>query len=632
MDTASTTEVTQSYHEITKAFQSAFVPNDTRPIYEWAADNVNLQGGYSIKGQFQVSPHFKKIFDAFQNPYVREVNILAPPRSGKTMIAELCLLYSIVNSSGDVLWLQLSDEKAKQLTDLRMIPLLKSCLPVANLIDFNSKYAITEQRFKFLHSTVHVTSPKENALNAVGYKYVFADEVWKYEKYGDTIIEEIKRRTDDFIGVNKCMFFSQGGVKGSPWHKQYNSGEVFEYGWTCPHCDKLQRFDWRSKRADGTPYGIVWPDDSTTKDTNGKWIIPECGKKAVLECLYCRGHVIDTPQNRKRLVDGGDYIKVNAVDNPTVQSFRFTNLCNVKIPFSKLVGEFLTANQHVDYIGERQLLQDFVQANLADFWDEYVRNKRTEIKIADYDTGKPFGEFEAFKFLTIDCQNKEPFFYWVIRAWTRNGDSRLIAFGTANTWKELEAIRERNGVLHNFTFVDSGDGPNTEKIYSECVKHGEWGVDADNEERWLCFNSLKGSGVMGWQHPDGKYYRYKEPEEFSIASDNEEDEGKTLVHTTFSSFRMSAILETLRDGKGRKWEAADVTQEYVNHLNSTLPIRDYKTGKWVYVTKPNEVEHYWDCEKMQVVAADLFSFLSVNDTPPAPIEPKADDSNSVANN
>jgi len=150
---------------LAECFKNAFVPNDTRPIYEWANEYVNLQNGYSITGKFDcgVSPHLKKIFDAYQDPFVREVNILAPPRSGKTMLAEICLLHTIANSSGNILWLQLSEEKAGQMSVDRMIPLLMSCPPVSELIDINNKYAITKGSYNFFHSVVHVTSPKENA-------------------------------------------------------------------------------------------------------------------------------------------------------------------------------------------------------------------------------------------------------------------------------------------------------------------------------------------------------------------------------------------------------------------------------------------------------------------------------------
>ena len=164
-------------NELLSAFQCSFVPTDTRSIYEWANEYVTLNSGYAITGKFDcsISPHFKKIFDSWKDPYVREVNILAPPRSGKTLIAEICLLHTLAGNSGDILWLQETDEKADVMSDLRMVPLLRSCKPVSELIP-QERFSITDGRYKFLHSTVHVTSPKPSTLNSVGYRFIFDDD------------------------------------------------------------------------------------------------------------------------------------------------------------------------------------------------------------------------------------------------------------------------------------------------------------------------------------------------------------------------------------------------------------------------------------------------------------------------
>lgn len=592
-------------------FQAAFVPNDTRKIYDWASDYVTLSNGYAITGKFSVdiSPHFKKIFDAYQDPYVRELNILAPPRSGKTLIAELCLLHTLTNHSGDILWLQENDNKADIMSDLRMVPLLKSCKPVADLIP-SDRFAITDNRYKFLHSTVHVTSPKPSTLNAVGYKFIYGDECWRYT--GDSIINDIKRRADDYKGVSKCLFFSQGGLKDSAWYKQYHNGECYNYGWTCQKCLKLQDFVFQGQREDKTRYGIVWPNNNTTKDENNKWIIRECAKQAVLECYHCRYQVTDNPQNRKYLLDTGDYIRVNpnATDIDTsVKSFRFTNLCNVKLTFGELVTRFLQAMANKDFFGSTSDLESFVTKDMADFWDEYQKKTRINIRLTAYDTDKPFGEFEAHRFMTIDVQKAE--FYYVVRSWTKNGESRLINYGVCKTWNEIDAIRERNKVDYRFVFVDVADGQRRESILSECVKRGRWG-NLDGEDVWLCYNAVRGDKGKRWQHTDNKSYRYKEPTEFAVGSSGDEDnEGKSVNHISFSSFAMTQILETLRDGKGRKWEANDVSEEYTNHLNSFILQRKLKgnTAEWEYVDKPNVPNHWADCEKIQVLAADVWELL-----------------------
>ncbi len=615
--------VNNSMDFILDAYKEGFKPPFSGSIHQWAEKYIDLQSGYSITGKFDcsISPHFKKIFDAYQDPFVREINILAPPRSGKTLISEINLLHTIAHNTGDILWLTLSDEKASQMTDLRMIPLLNSCEPVKAFIDTDKKYNIQTNQFSFLHSTVHITSPKENALNAVGYKYIFADEVWKYK--GDAIINDIKYRTHDYRGFSKCSFFSQGGNVGSNWYNQYKLGDEWEYGFRCPKCQQLQVFNFIKQREDGTYAGIVW--DKLLRQTNGEWDIKKCGDDAKLECFYCRYQITDDVSNRKYLLDAGDWVKVKTGDNPQIQSFRFNNLSNVKIPFAELVTRYLTAKKQLRYFGAEDDFEQFTTKDLADWWDPNARKKRVEIRLTDYDTQKPFGENEAFRFMVIDCQQTDPRFYYVIRAFANNGDSRMIAHGTCNTWKEVAAIRERHNVDFRYVGVDSGDGTNTEAIYSECVRYGRW-ANIEGEEMWTSFMSLKGSGLKGWMHSDKRWYRYNEPQEYFVASDDTEDIGKSILHVTWSNLRYKTILEALRDGKTKvKWEANDATHEYTNQMNSETLQRQLKNNKvdFEYVKRTaTTANHFWDVEAMILVLADLFGCLQTQDN----------DSKSEANN
>src|SRR5687767_6392684 len=74
-------------------------PRDRRPIYEWARENVFLPSRLTRTGAFEVdrSRQFVAPFDALQNDRIREVNILAPVRDGKTLIADVWLPWLVVN-------------------------------------------------------------------------------------------------------------------------------------------------------------------------------------------------------------------------------------------------------------------------------------------------------------------------------------------------------------------------------------------------------------------------------------------------------------------------------------------------------------------------------------------------------
>jgi len=617
--------------EILTAIRDGYVPSFSGSIDQWAETYCDIQGSYTIKGPFDCSrsPHFKKVFQFIQDPLVREVNLIAPTRSGKTLIFEIGLLYTIATNSGDILWLTLSDEKAEQTTEKRISKLLEHCEPVKHLLS-DDKYNIQTRKYKFQHLDVDVTSPKDNALNILGFKTIFNDEVWRYgEVYGNNIIDTIKHRIDEeYKDVSKVYCFSQSGMKGEAWHNQYVLGEQWEYGWRCPQCNTLQTCVFKGKRQDGSKYGIVFPE---IRDEQGKYKINECANNAKMVCEHCNLMIQDTLVNRYNLLNGGDYIKVCDGQNNKVKSLKMSFISNPKTSWGDLVILFLNALRLQEVNRDDTLLQNFVTKNLAEWWDTYKPNNRTIIKLSQYDPSNPFGEFEGrigdtpCRFMAIDCQQKEPYFYYGIISVNSIGDIRVIKFGKCNSWDELNVIRINNKVEERCVGVDTGDGPNQESLRSKCVSYGKW-IEFDDETLWGCYLSLKGSGQREFRkHKDGKFYRYAEPEEHYVVSSGE-DEGKFLTHVTWSNPKYKQILEALRDGKAeRKLEFNEVSDELTEQLNSEYYGTDPKTGKQSYIQKTGVPNHYWDVFNMCLVLMDLFGCLMVNNNEPSIIVPNEDE-------
>lgn len=606
-------QLTDWQSDILSSFQTCWKPPFTGSIYEWSNMHVNLQHGYSITGKYDVniSPQFKKIFDTYHDPFIREVNVLAPPRSAKTLCAELCLLHTISHNAGNILWLQENDTQAAKMSDLRMVPLLKSCKPVAELIP-PDRFAITEGQYSFNHCTVHVTSPKPSALNAVGYKAIFADEVWSYKRSG--IITDIKHRTDDYKGSSKCMFFSQGGDINSPWHKQYISGRQYHYGWKCPSCNKLQEYMIMTKGENGKRHGLWWPDNDKTRDSNKQWVISECVKACALVCRHCDYHVTDNPQNRHTLLHTGDWLDVSVGTDfdPTVVSFRFTNFCNIKVSFADMLTRYLKAMAQSKN-GDETEYEIFTQKDMADFWNPTYKRKESKIIPVEYNKDKPFGEFEKYRFLSVDVQRTEPNFYYTAWSITAKGDFRMVEYGTCDTWFALHKIRERLGIDYRFTIVDHGDGVNQAAIYAECCKAGRW-AELNGEWVWACYLVAKGDGQgKGWRHSDGVWRMWKETEEvYPYLSDSEEDKGKILTRVTWSNLKIKKVLESMRDGKtNRKMEFNEVSEEFLQHMNAEVEVDDGKGG-FVYRCPIGRPNHWWDCCALAVLMAGLYGCLDVS--------------------
>jgi hypothetical protein len=269
-------------------------------IDEWAKSNVILPAGYCPPGNYDVniSPYFKEIFAAIKDPHIRQINIMAPPRSGKTLVGEITLLYLIANSPGNILWIQSTEAAMKKMGDARMSKLLRLCQPVEKLIDTNDRYAVTQTKYKFANGIeVHLANATLKSLQSFGYKYIIFDECW----LADTgLIAEAQARIGDFPNTYKIILISQGGQLERPdWELEFNRAPIKEYGYVCSKCSTQQLYTFNQRLKDGDYGGLHWPRNATTY-VNKEWIIPTASKAAVLKCCNaeCKNCLEDTEANK----------------------------------------------------------------------------------------------------------------------------------------------------------------------------------------------------------------------------------------------------------------------------------------------------------------------------------------------
>ena len=118
------------------AWRMAWTPPDRRPIWEWAATNVNLQGQYVNKGLFSIadSRHLELPFRYALNDEVRQLNILKAVQTFGTGIADIHFQYVFAESPGPCMWTLQTDDDAEQHYLTRVKPTLESS-PLPRVID-----------------------------------------------------------------------------------------------------------------------------------------------------------------------------------------------------------------------------------------------------------------------------------------------------------------------------------------------------------------------------------------------------------------------------------------------------------------------------------------------------------------
>jgi hypothetical protein len=605
-------EITSSVlleREFLPSFQSGFKSPWTGSIENWAAENVVLTIAYRPPGAFSIdrSRYMIDPLAALNDTTTRQLNIMAPPRSGKTLLGEIFMLYTIANNPSSFLWVQQSKEQMDKLGGLRMQKLLRFCKPVKELLDPEDRFAVTQKHFKFTNDmSVILGSAKIADLSSVGYRYIVGDEAWQWE---EGFIAEAHSRTDDFKNCSKELYISQGGLIGSEWDTEFKRGTVYEWGWICPKCKKEQSYVWNYRRPDGKYAGLQW-DASFCKD--GIWDIQKAGKSSHMSCVHCLHKIEDTTLNRWSMMRNGVYIKTSD-GLSTVKSFRWNSMAIPLISWSSLVEEFLFASEQ-EKMFNTVPMEKFDQKKLAISYGEKRNQLLLEIAIEDYDINaeRP----DTIRFLAIDVQESAPHMWYLIREWDmKSSDSRLITYGSCNTWVEINDIRIKNKVKEFNTLVDSGYA--TKDIYTICAKAGRWGV-IGGQKRWLCYLATKGTASPGFKHnvkgkePVWKFFTEVEIKGVNFGNDAKYSGVQGCPFVAWSTIKIKNILNGLVHGHGPKWVAKEVDDVYRKQMTSERAIAVYKNGRketsWEKYNHKDRNE-FWDLEALQCLAANMAGIL-----------------------
>jgi hypothetical protein len=246
--------------------------------------------------------------------------------------------------------------------------------------------------------------------------------------------------------------------------------------------------------------------------------------------------------------------------------------------------------------------------------------------IEDYQVAKT-AENGWLRFMTVDCQSDLAKFYVVVRDWDMaTGNSRRVYRGCVETFDQVTDLQLKWTVNDQCVFVDARF--ETRRVYAECVKHGHWEM-VKGRRVWCCWTGLMGSPSWDFAHHNEKDQTPNKTAPRKMYSrmqhgDPGAGQFKSKVLAPFmlwSNEQVKGVLARLRDGKGAKWTAAPVPPEeketeaeYIRQINSEIRgwVKDRGTGrmilKWKTVSE-KAANHYWDCECMQVVAADAAGCL-----------------------
>lgn len=581
--------------------KDAWTPADRREPWRWCEDHIRSIPYSPLPGPFRSenSPWIREVMEAIVDPKIRLVSIIAAVQSSKTTSPELTLCYIIANLPGPCLWLDQTDEDAKDESESRLQKLFESCEPVKKLFPKNKN----KQRNCTIHFSNGMTLWLLGAYNKTNLqrrsiRWLFGDETWRWP-VGH--MAEAEARTTAFGWLGKCVFMSQGGEENDDTHRKFETTDMREWHYKCPKCGKYVPFKWEN---------VEWDDDC--KDENGEYDFAKINHSTALKCPECGEYFEDSDRMRRLLNKDGKFIPLNPNAAKENVGFHWNALASMS--WGKLAELYLRAKIAARK-GDSSLLQQFYQKRLALAWREFAEDYRLEIASGSYNSGDawneeagfnklgeiiapPFAENEVtapLRIMSVDVQMN--CFYLVVRAWSINGSSRLLWHEKVLMWEDIEEIQKRFKILDNLVFVDAGY--NSFEVYKHC-----------GERNWI---ALMGDNRANFFHrlPNGKtVLRFYSPVKHIFISRYV----KCRMHF-WSNLNVKDTLARIRRNQnpadGATWEVpTDISEDYLKQMESEHRIK--KGNSWIWEQIGNRPNHYLDCEAMNCAGALMLKIIGNN--------------------
>ena len=598
---------------LSDVWKTAIGPRERRPIGEWARDNLALPATMA-KGRFDTesSRHLGGPLKSVESDLVREVNIMAPPRSGKTLIADVSAPWAIASDNASVLWVFQDEANAKLHGELRAIPILKSCPQLKSIWPRNSdkdrtKEILFENGLPFV-----LTGQAIGKLQSRGYKWVICDEPWQYK---EGILAEAKARLGDFekIAASKFIAISQGGKEGDDWTTQFNTGQLFEWDVVCIACGHRMPPKWSAFRDDETRWGICY---ESVKDAHGKHDKQRAIETMRFECRKCgHGHSGDFKTWGHWNRNGG--FVAHGQDNPRKHSYRFNDLIT-GAPWDVMLEEWLDAEDAFSTSRNPIPRQKFIQKRLAESLSDssIYGERRFERSPIEVTTQWPD---DLLRFATFDRQH-EGVFYCVIRAWAKGGESRRLfrgkLFGVPDIQRVLDEYKVATFVTTkgraSCAFMDSGDSAKgISGAYADCIRIGMIAMKGDGSRSSFSHKLKNGAYTQRLYAPqtlgdpfDGQLHRPGLSQTYQLRGI---PPGVALLNIIASNPLKDRLQQLIESGlwKEPTRVIGDAEEDdYRKQMSSE--IKDRTSGKWVDKSKAN---HYWDASYMNVAAAVMAGII-----------------------
>lgn len=459
---------------------SAWAPPEDLLVSEWAVRDRMLPHRQSAApGQWtNVSYYSVEVMDAFVDPFVETITVMASVQSSKTESARNMLGYAICHDPAPAIVAMPSGKALKKVfkhieTMIRESPAMAKHLT-------GNKDDVTQDEIRLDHMSIYfLTAGSSIDMRNIEARYLFCDEEDEYVPIpgqGDPL-KQLEARATTFWNrkiVHTCTPTSPDGNI----NKNYQKSDKSKYWVPCPHCFQYQKLTFGRIKHTDEKLG-AWPKDKRDAD------YIKVNRVARYECEHCHAEIDD--RDKRWMLRYGTWVpeghpigKDGTVAIPRPRSihrgFHWSALYSPWLSFSDVMAQFFTTKD------KPEEFITFVNLWLGEAWTE----PGSSLEWKDLKgRAEPYPILEVprqglFLAMGVDVHpNRLELETW---AFGREEEAWLIHWGQIygnieldDPWTALDGLRLRpyrhaSGVslYISSVAVDAGDGNTTHAVRNYC--------------------------------------------------------------------------------------------------------------------------------------------------------------------
>ena len=534
--------------------------------------------------------------DAFTDPHVEEITVMASSQVGKTEAMLNMLGYVIDQDPGPTLMVLPRESDARSVSYNRVLPMIQGSPTLHDRMPSKSD-DITKLEYRMDRMILFFAgsnSPADLASRPI--RYLFLDEIDKYPKFSGREADPIKLASErqKTFWNKKTVKVSTPTTRDGYIYREFDKSDQCKFFVPCPHCGGYQILVFGQ---------IKWPEkERSVEKIRNK-------RLAWYECEHCQKRIED--YHKPQMLDKGKWVPRDCEINDDGEiwgegldskhrGFWINSLYSPWLNWSDIATEFLKSKDFIE------LLMNFVNSWLAEVWEEKIEETtvdKVRTLSCDYLHGTVPDDVVV---LTAGVDVQKDHFFYVIRGWGYEEQSWLVRSGSVEYWDDLVEV------LFN-TDYRKISGSETLPVYMTCVDSGY----RTDEVYHFCRHwrdrakAIKGQDAI----TDGRFYRASKID-INSRTGSIIKSGLVLWNLNVSQYKdkISRLVSTKDPNKWHLFK--DPSDDYLSQFTSEhkVLVRNRNTGKAkeVWQKKRSSVaNHYLDAEVYAVAAADIIRALNL---------------------